>query len=83
MEMALIEAFCSYNVNKMRKNPFTSVVIFIFRSQCNIEHFLLNRVSEPLVRSKMTITLELKRCLSNFQQGNRKRKGYQGRNNEF
>ena len=36
MEMALIEVFCSYNVNKMRKDPFTSVVILIFRSQCNI-----------------------------------------------
>ena len=32
----------------------------------------MNRVNEPLVRSKMAITLELMLCLLNFSQGNRK-----------
>ena len=41
----------------------------------------MNRVSEPLVRSKMAITLELKLCLSNFGRGiERQKEGYQGTN---
>ena len=63
--------------------PFSSLVIFIIRLQCNILHFLVNRVSEPLVRSKMAITLELKLCLSNFSRGIKKQKDYQGTNIEF
>ena len=63
--------------------PFFSLVIFIIRLQCNTSHFLVNRVSEPFVRSKMAITLEVKRCLSNFSRGIEKQKGYQGTNIEF
>ena len=63
--------------------PFFSLVIFIIRLQCNILRFLVNRVSEPLVRSKMAITVELKLCLSNFSRGIEKQKGYQGKNVEF
>ena len=41
----------------------------------------MNRVSEPLVRSKMAITLELKLCLSNLKRGiERQKEGYQGTN---
>ena len=43
----------------------------------------MNRVSEPLVRSKMATTLELKLCVSNFSRGIEKQKGYQGTNIEF
>ena len=40
---------------------------------------MVNRVNEPLVRSKMAITLELKLCLSNFCRGiERQKEGYQG-----
>ena len=46
--------------------PFLTLVTFITALQCNIQHFLANRVSEPLVRFKMAITLELKLCQSNF-----------------
>ena len=45
--------------------------------------FLVNRVSEPLVRFKMVITLELKLCLSNFRRGIKNQNGYQGTNIEF
>ena len=55
---------------------FFSLVIFIIRLQCNIKHFLVNRVSESLVRSKMAIALELKLCLLNFSRGIEKQKGY-------
>ena len=63
--------------------PFFSLVIFILRLQCKIEHFLVNRVSELLVRSKMAVILKLKLCLSNFSRGIEKQKGYQGTNVEF
>ena len=63
--------------------PFFPLVIFIIKLQCNIQHILVNRVSEPLVRSKMAINLELKLCLSNFSMGIEKQKGYQGTNIEF
>ena len=43
----------------------------------------MNRVSEPFVRSKMAITLELKPCLSNFSRGIEKQNSYLGRNIEF
>ena len=59
--------------------PFFSLVIFIIRLQCNMYHFLVNRVSELLVRSKMAITLELKLCLSNFSE----KSDYQGTIIEF
>ena len=49
--------------------PFFSLVIFIIRLQCNIQHFFVNRVNKPLVRSKLGIVLELKLCLSNFSMG--------------
>ena len=62
---------------------FFSLVIFIIRLQCNIKHFLVNRVSEPLVRSEIAITLKLKLCLSNYSSGIEKQKGYQGTNIEF
>ena len=45
--------------------PFFSLATFIATLQCNIEHFLVNKVSKPLVGSKMAITFELKLCLSN------------------
>ena len=51
------------------KMPFFSLVTFIITYQCDIRHFLVNRVSEPLVTSKMAITIELKVCLSNFSRG--------------
>ena len=63
--------------------PFFSLVIFVIGLQCKIQHFLVNRVSEPLVRSEMAITLQLKPCLSNFTRGIEKQKGYQGTNIEF
>ena len=65
------------------KDVFLLTVIFIIKLQCNIQHFIVNRISEPLVRSKMAITLELKLCLSNFSRGIEKQKGYQGMNIEF
>ena len=38
----------------------------------------MSGVSEPLIRSKMAITLELKVCLSNFSKGvERQEAGYQ------
>ena len=41
----------------------------------------MNRVSEPLVRSEMAITVELKLCLSNLSKGiERQKVGYQGAN---
>ena len=45
--------------------------------------FLVNKVNEPLVRSKMAIILELKLCLSYFTRGVEKQKSYQGTNIEF
>ena len=49
-------------------------ITFIIRLQCNILHFLVNRVNEPHVGSKMAIILELKLCLSNFSRGVEKQK---------
>ena len=47
--------------------PFFLLVTFITILQWNIQHFLVNRIdSEPFVRSKMAITLELELCLSNL-----------------
>ena len=63
--------------------PFFSLVTFIIRLQYNIEQFLVNRVIEPIVRSKMAITLELKLCVSNFSKRIEKQKVYQGTNIEF
>ena len=63
--------------------PFFLLVIFIIRLQCKIQYFLVNRVSEPIIRSKMAIILELKLCLSNFSKGIEKQKRYQGTNIEF
>ena len=63
--------------------PLFSLVIFIIRLQCKIQHFGGEQSREPLVRSKMAITLELKPCLSNFSRGIEKQKGYQGTNIEF
>ena len=45
--------------------------LYIFNDQRTLlrvfhPHFLVNRVSEPLVRSELAITLELKLCLPNF-----------------
>ena len=41
----------------------------------------MNRVSEPLVRSKMAITLELQLCLSTFSRGiERQKEDHQGTN---
>ena len=41
---------------------------------------MVNRVSEPLVKSKMAITLELKLSLLNFSRGiERQKEGYQGK----
>ena len=57
--------------------PFFSLVIFIIRLQYKIEHFLVKRVNESLVRSEMAIILELKLCLSNFSKIIEKQKGYQ------
>ena len=69
MVIALIEIFCPYDANKMKRT-------FITTLQCNILYFLVNRVSEPLVRCKMAITSELK--LSNFSRGIKRLKdGYQ------
>ena len=61
---------------KCEKMPFFSLVIFIIRLQCNILHFLVNRVGEPFVRSKMAITLEVKLCLSNFSRRIEKQKSF-------
>ena len=63
--------------------PFFSLVTFIIRLQCNIQHFLVNRVSEPHVRSKLAIILELKLCLSNFSRAVEKQKGNHSTNIEF
>ena len=60
--------------------PFFSLVTFVTTLQCNIQHLLLNRISEPLVRSKMTITLELKLCLSNSRGIKGQKEGNQGTN---
>ena len=61
--------------------PFLSLVTFITTLQRNIQHFLVNRISELFVRSKMAITLELKLCLSNFSRGiERQKEGYQRTN---
>ena len=62
--------------------PFFSLVTFITTLQCNIKNLLVNRVSEPLVRSKVAITLELiKLCQSNLSSGiERQKEGHQGKN---
>ena len=62
--------------------PFSSLGIFIIRLQCDIYPFLVNKVSEPIVWSKIAITLKLKLCLSNSR-GIETQKGYQGTNAEF
>ena len=54
--------------------PFFSLVAFISTTQYNTKHFLVNKVSQLLVRSKIAITLELKLCLSNFSRGIERRK---------
>ena len=60
---------------------FFSLVTFIATLQGNIKHFFVNRVSEPLVKSKKAITLEFKLRLSNFSKGiERQKEGYQGTN---
>ena len=78
MEMALVEIFfifCEYN----EKRHFFSLVTFITTLQFNIYHFLVNRVSGPLVRSEMAITLEPKFCLSTFiRYIDIQKEGYQG-----
>ena len=77
MEMATTEIFLSTLCEKNEKMPFFSLVAFISTAQYNTEHFLVNRISELLVRSKMAITLELKLCLSNFSRGiERHKEGY-------
>ena len=48
---------------------FFSIVTFIITLQSNIQHFLVNRVSEPLVRSKMAITLELRLSVCQISAG--------------
>ena len=59
---------------------FFSLVTYITALQCNILHFLVNGVSEPIARSKMAITLELKLCLSKFAKGiERQKENYQGK----
>ena len=45
---------------------FFLLVTFTTALQLNIQHFLVNRISEPFVTSKMAIALELKLCLSNL-----------------
>ena len=61
--------------------PFFSLATFIATLQCNIYHFLMNRVSKPLDGSKMAITFELKLCLSNSSRGmKRKTEGNQSTN---
>ena len=61
--------------------PFFSLVTFNTTLQCNIYHFLVNRVSEPLYRYLMTITVEIKVCLSSFSKGiERQKEGHQGTN---
>ena len=56
-----------------------SLVPIITTLQCNIKHLLVNRVSEPLVGSKMINTLEF--CLSKFSNRiERQKEGYQGTN---
>ena len=60
---------------------FFSLIIFITALQCNIEHFLVNRVCEPLIASKIAVTLELKLCQSNFSREiERQNEGYEGTN---
>ena len=72
MEMDFTEIFCSYYGNIFFHWNF----LFILW-----EYLLVNRVSEPLVRSKMAITLEPKLCLPKFSRGiERKNEGYQGTN---
>ena len=83
MEMALIEIFCSYHAIKMWKDAFLLTGNFRHYIEVKKLTFLVNRVSEPLVRSKMVITYELKLCLSNFSRGIEKQKGLQGTNIEF
>ena len=63
--------------------PFFSLVTFIVRLQCNILHFLVNRVNEPLVGSKRAVIIELKLCLTNFSRGVEKQKGYKSTNIKF
>ena len=43
----------------------------------------MNRVSEPVFRSKKATALELNLCLSNSRKEIEKQKGYQGPNIEF
>ena len=62
--------------------PFFSLVISFLDYSVTFT-FLVNRVSELFVRSKMAITLELKLCLSNFSRGIEKQNSYLGRNIEF
>ena len=57
MEIVSLKFFVHIMGIKGEKMPFFSPVIFIIRLQCNIYHFLVNRVSEPLVRAKIAITL--------------------------
>ena len=86
MEMAVIEIFCSFHVNKMWKGAFllTGTAYSLYRVHWQLslldyivkfDIILVNRDSEPLVGSKMVITLELKLCLSNFSRGIEKPKG--------
>ena len=56
--------------------PFFSLATFIATLQC---HFLVNRVSKPLVGPKMAISFELKLCLSNSSR-ERKTEGNQSAN---
>ena len=51
------------------KDAIHLIGYFITTLECNIYHFMVSRVNEPLVRFKMAITLELKLCLSNFSKG--------------
>ena len=62
---------------------FFSLVILSLDYSVAFNIFLVNRVNESLVRSKMAIILELKLCLSNFNRGVEKQKGYQSTNIEF
>ena len=60
---------------------FFSLVTFITALRCNIQYFLTKRVSEPLVKYKITVTLELKLCQSKFSSGiERQKEAYQGTN---
>ena len=61
--------------------PFFPLATFITTLECNIGHFMVNRVNEPLVRPKTAITLELKICLSNFSREiERQKEIFQGTN---